>query len=318
MDRLDPAISVIVSGHTHQAYACRIKRGGTDRLLTSAGRYGNLVTDIRLEFDRSTRALTARSAHNVPVRPELGQDARINALVQRYAAAAAPAAARVVGKLSRSRVPKSETDEEGTAGDLIADAQLAATWRTDRGAADISFINAPGIRTSLIPQADGTVTYGQIFAVQPFGNNLVVKPLTGAQLKAALEQQFTLEEAGRGQLGSLLIPSGQLPLHLRHVCFLKGQRINGDDPGHASPMMPRGSYRVTVNNFLSIGGDGFSVFADVSRSVRCRPRSRCARSLSRADAVGRARSCDEGDCWLALSEIRAPRWCPGEDSVFAT
>jgi len=262
MDRLDPAISVIVSGHTHQAYACRIKRGGTDRLLTSAGRYGNLVTDIRLEFDRSTRALTARSAHNVPVRPELGQDARINALVQRYATAAAPAAARVVGKLSGPAL-KSETDEEGTAGDLIADAQLAATWPRDRGAADISFINAPGIRTSLIPQADGTVTYGKIFAVQPFGNNLVVKPLTGAQLKAALEQQF-IEEAGRGQLGSLLIPSGNFRFTY-DMSLPRGQRITAMTLDR-KPVDAARRYRVTVNNFLSSGGDGFSVFADVSEA----------------------------------------------------
>ena len=151
MDKLDPAISVIVSGHTHQAYACRIKRGGTDRLLTSAGRYGNLVTDIRLEFDRSTRALTARSAAQRagPARTRPGRQHQRAG--ERYAAAAAPAAARVVGKLSGPAL-KSETDEEGTAGDLIADAQLAATWPRDRGAADISFINAPGIRSSLIPR----------------------------------------------------------------------------------------------------------------------------------------------------------------------
>ena len=262
MDKLDPAISVIVSGHTHQAYTCRVNRGGAERLLTSAGRYGNLITDIRLQFDQSTHALKASSAHNVPIRPELGGDGKIAALVQRYAAAAAPAAARVVGRLHGPAL-KSETDEEGTAGDLIADAQLAATWPHDRGAADISFINAPGIRTSLIPQADGTVTYGKIFAVQPFGNNLVVKPLTGAQLKTALEQQFT-EEAGRGQLGSLLIPSANFRFAY-DMSLPKGQRITAMTLDR-KPIDPARRYRVTVNNFLASGGDGFSVFAEVSEA----------------------------------------------------
>ena len=67
MDKLDPAVSVVVSGHTHYAYACEMERGGASRLLTSAGRYGYLVTDIRLIFDTATRSLIRKTAINVPV-----------------------------------------------------------------------------------------------------------------------------------------------------------------------------------------------------------------------------------------------------------
>ncbi|GAA3897374.1 bifunctional metallophosphatase/5'-nucleotidase [Sphingomonas limnosediminicola] len=257
MDKLDPAISVIVSGHTHYAYVCKLKRAGAERLLTSGGKYGYLVTDIRLKFDPRTHALRDSSAMNVPVRPELGGDPQIASLVKRYAEAAAPAAARVVGRL-RSPAPKSETDEESPAGDLIADAQLAATWPQSRGAADLSFTNATGVRTGLQTQADGTVTYGQIFAVQPFGNNLVVKSLTGAELKDLLEQQFKVEN-GQPKLASMLLPSSNFRFSY-DLSRPEGQRIVSMTLDRKLIDAAR-RYRVTVNNFLASGGDGFSVFA---------------------------------------------------------
>ena len=254
MDKLDPAIAIVVSGHTHYAYACELERGGANRLLTSAGRNGYLVTDIRLTFDPATRALIHRSAINVPVQPQQGADEGVAALVARYSAEAAPAAARSVGKL-KGNAPYSDVYDESPAANLIADAQLAATKAENHGNADISFINSSGVRTSITPASDGTVTYGQIFAAQPFGNNLVVKSLTGVQLKALLEQQFVVEN-GKTEVGSLLVPSANFRFDY-DLSRPEGQRIvsmtlNG------KPIRPDARYRVSVNNFLASGGDGFS------------------------------------------------------------
>ena len=172
----------------------------------------------------------------------------------RYSAEAAPAAARSVGKL-KGNAPYSDVYDESAAANLIADAQLAATKAENHGNADISFINSSGVRTSITPASDGTVTYGQIFAAQPFGNNLVVKSLTGVQLKALLEQQFVVEN-GKTEVGSLLVPSANFrfgydlsqPEGQRIVSMtLNGKRIRSD-----------ARYRVSVNNFLASGGDGFS------------------------------------------------------------
>ena len=258
LDKLDPAIATVISGHTHNAYACETDRGGTKRLLTSAGKYGYFVSDIRLTFNPSTHRLIAQRAASVPMTGDGSQDLRIAGLVKRYADAAGPAASRVVGHLS-GPTRRSEDGEESPAADLIADAQLAATRMPNRGGADISFVNASGVRTGLTPNAKGEVTYGDIFAMQPFGNNLVVKTLTGAQLKAVLEQQFK-EENGATQLASLLVPSAnsQFAFDLTkpagsRIVFLT---VNGKS------VDPNGRYRVTVNNFLASGGDGFSVFAE--------------------------------------------------------
>jgi 5'-nucleotidase len=255
LDKLDPAIATIVSGHTHNAYACQLNRGGSARLLTSAGKYGYFVSDIRLTFDPSTHRLLSRGAHNVPMVAGSTADARIEALVKRYTDAAAPAAARIVGKL-RGKAPRSESEGESPAANLIADAQLAATRAKDRGAAGISFINATGVRVGLDPAPDGSVTYGQIFAMQPFGNNLVVKSLTGAQLKALLEQQFKTVD-GVTRVASLLVPSANFrfsyDLSKPEGQHIVSMRLNG------RAIDPAKRYRVTVNNFLASGGDGYSV-----------------------------------------------------------
>ncbi|HJU77764.1 MAG TPA: metallophosphoesterase, partial [Sphingomicrobium sp.] len=71
VERLDPAISLVISGHTHQAYVCEIARPGRDLplLLTSAGRFGTLITDIRLTFGPDA-TLRGQRASNIIVQGE--------------------------------------------------------------------------------------------------------------------------------------------------------------------------------------------------------------------------------------------------------
>jgi 5'-nucleotidase len=255
LDKLDPAITTVVSGHTHQAYACTLQRGGAARLLTSAGRYGILYTDLRLSFDPVSRRMIGERAVNVPVTGAVGSDSQVAALVARYVIASKPAAERVVGHLE-APATKSEENGESPVADLIADAQLAATKGSNRGNADLSFINSGGVRTDLVPRADGSITYGQIFALEPFGNTLVVRTLTGAQLKSLLEHQFDAQ----GLRPSVLVPSANFhfaydlskPLG-EHIVAM---RLDG------KPIDPNGRYRVVVNSFLASGGDGYTMLTE--------------------------------------------------------
>lgn len=254
LDKLDPAIATVISGHTHNAYMCEVQAGGARRLLTSAGKYGYFVTDLRLDFDPNTHRLLAQSARNVPIIRDSAGDPTTAALVKRYSDAAAPAAARIVGHLPGVVSSGAQEDRESPAADLIADAQLAATKAASRGGADLSFINTGGVRMDLVPAADGSITYAQIFAMEPFGNTLIVKSLTGAQLKALLEQQFEPDGTLRA---SSLVPSANF-----HYAFdatrPAGDRITAMTLG-GNPIDPAKTYRVTVNNFLASGGDGYSV-----------------------------------------------------------
>ena len=269
LDRLDPAIGVVVSGHTHAAYICERARteGGAPILLTSAGRYGTLITDLRLTVD-PLRGLVARKADNVIVQgegygdvpvsnvaPRFAADPAAKTLVDRYVAAAKPEAARIVGRLSGNATRTLDADRESSAGNLIADAQLAA----GRGAgAQIAFINSGGVRTDLTPAADGTLTFGDLFAMQPFGNNVVVKTLTGTQLKALLEQQFA-SGSNSAEQPNMLLPSRGFAFDY-DLSKPAGQRIvRMTLDGRA--IDPAGTYRVAVNNFLASGGDNFTVLA---------------------------------------------------------
>lgn len=257
IDKLDPAISTVVSGHSHQAYACTIDRGGAPRLLTSAGKFGYLISDIRLSFDPSTHALVAATAQNFPVPADGPADPRVAALTARYVGASAPVAERVVGRLA-GPAPRAENEGESPAAALIADAQLAATRTPGKGGAQIAFTNATGVRTGLFPKPDGSITYGQIFQMQPFGNNLVTKTYAGAELKAVLEQQFDRGD-GAPRVVSLLIPSAGFRFRY-DLSRPVGERVTGMEL-NGKPIDPAASYRITVNNFLSSGGDGFSAFA---------------------------------------------------------
>jgi 5'-nucleotidase len=270
--RLDPAIDLVISGHTHAAYICQFPRSGAHPLLlTSAGRFGTLISDIRLTFSPDRHLLSERADNLivqgegystslgtvpvVPAYPVYAPDPAVGAIVSRYVAAAAPQAQRIVGKLA-GPVTKAETvDREQTAGEFIADAELAA-GRT--AGAQIGFINSGGVRTDLVPAADGSVTYGQIFAMQPFSNSIVVKTLTGAQLKALLEQQFA-SGTNTAEKPVMLLPSKGFifAYDLRRPA---GDRIV-ELRFSGKPTDPAGRYRVAVPNFLASGGDNFTTLA---------------------------------------------------------
>jgi len=275
--KLDPAIQLVVSGHTHNAYICRVPGpGGTSRLLTSAGKYGAMVTDIRLTFDRPGGTLTGEkgefviaqgesiqtprlTAPLVPAHHVFPADPEVAALVARYREAASGAANRPVGHLSGAVLKGEDISKESTAAELIADAQLFVARDPNRGNADFALMNGGGARTDLLPEADGTVRFGQIFAMQPFANNVVTKSYAGAEIKAVLEQQFA-SGLNTIQRPNLLMPSANFRFSY-DKSKPDGQRIvamtlNG------KPIDPARIYRVAVNNFLASGGDNFTLLAN--------------------------------------------------------
>jgi len=258
VQRLDPAIQTIVSGHTHWAYVCRNTPAevGSGRLLTSAGKYGYFATDLRLEFDPVSRRLIGQAAHNVIVgNGERGEDAAEKALVDRYRTAVAPIARRIIGRLS-APAPNSANDFESPAADLIADSMLAATRAPQDGGAQLAFISGTSVR---FPLPAGAVTYEQAFAMMPFGNNLVVATFTGSQIKAALEQQYQTDLGPRRTEPQALVPSAGVTYAV-DMSKPKGSRVSAVRL-NGKPIAPTSKYRVALNNYLASGGDGISVFA---------------------------------------------------------
>lgn len=258
--RLDSSIDVVVAGHTNAAHVCEVN----GMLVTSAASFGRLVTDIDLSIDELTGEVTTRRAENVLVTRDVAPDAAQTALIAKYDRLAAPFANRVVGSISGDLTKLQNAAGESTMGDVIADAQLAATSAQDRGGAQMAFMNPGGVRTDILAaqvsggEAAGEATYGEAFAVQPFGNNLVVLTVTGAQILTMLEQQWSVSPAGAEKANILAVSRGfsytwdpARPIGMR--VDPSSVRLDG------APIDPAASYRITVNSFLADGGDGFSV-----------------------------------------------------------
>lgn len=274
MKRLDPAIDVIASGHTHRAYVCDNGKADPSRpfLLTSAGTKGAFLTDITLSIDPAANRVVAKRAENVVVQndgyqtaagpvppvgavPIFAPDPAIEALVSRYADAARAESDRVVAPFPRLLTKDAEPSGEIILGSLIADAQLASARAPERGGAEIAFMNSGGVRAGLDPGPDGQVTYGDLYAVQPFGNVVTVLTYTGAQIRQILEQQYA-----PGNSGDRLLPSANL--RYSHDSRLPQGAQVSNVLVDGRPLDDARRYRVAVPNFLASGGGGITIFAE--------------------------------------------------------
>lgn len=271
LERLDPRVDLVISGHTHRTYVCDFAAVDPERdfTVTSAGYGGTLLTDITLTIDPAANEVTGVAARNVVVRRADGSpaapaafeafapDAGIAAYVARYAQAADEAESRPVGKISGPARDPGPATEETPLGNLIADAHL---FGTREAGAQIALMNNSGIRAAILPAADGTVTFGDIYAAQPFGNTLVTKSYSGAQLLALLEQQF--DDDGFAQTFS--VSDGFAFSY--DMGRAAGSRVVSATLG-GEPIDPAARYRVTMNSFLAAGGDTFTVFAEGADAV---------------------------------------------------
>ncbi len=251
--KVDPEIDLILSGHSHQAYVCQVTDpAGRPRLYSQGGSFGRVISQVDLKIDARSgdvvRSSVAIDNHVVTrtIIPDDDTQTFIQTWKDRVAGVANKKVGEITADLMRTAAPSGETP----LGDLIADSQLAAT--KGEGGAQIALMNPGGVRADLTYAPDGVVTYGEAFAVQPFSNLMQVVTLTGAQLDALLEQQWTAART------AVLQPSASLTYALTPGNAF-GDRVSQIKVG-GEPITEAGTYRVAANNFLVGGGDGFSVF----------------------------------------------------------
>jgi len=257
---LTPAVDMVVSGHTHNAYNCLLpKSDGTLVPVSSASSFGRLVTDIDMKINgNSGRPMTISVDNRIVFRDDA--DAGETTLIDFYKTAVAPIANRVVGSITADITNTNNAAGESALGDVIADAQRAYTLTSG---AQFAFMNPGGIRASLIfnastgGEAPGQVTFGEAFAVQPFNNLVSTQDMTGQQIKATLEQSFQ-GCFGRTQDTVILQVSAEFhySYDTTHAC---GERITAITVSGV-PLDPAATYHVTMNNFLADGGDSFPGF----------------------------------------------------------
>jgi 2',3'-cyclic-nucleotide 2'-phosphodiesterase (5'-nucleotidase family) len=273
---LHPEIDLVVTGHTHQPYICNIPDpAGRKRMVTSASSFGRVVTETTLTIGTRTGEVNRRktkATNHLVTRIEA--DPVQTEIISRWNAAAAPIANRVVGSLvANTDITRSpDRNTEGPLANLIADAQLAATSAPGDGGAQIAFMNPGGVRADLTfnqisgGEQPGEVTYGEAFAVQPFGNLLVTMDLTGAQIEQLLEQQaITGRPGGRDVL--ILGVSRGFTFSYDPAAPI-GNRI---DPAsiqlNGTTVVPTATYRIVTNSFLADGGDSFTAFTQGTNRI---------------------------------------------------
>ncbi|MEV6866940.1 bifunctional metallophosphatase/5'-nucleotidase [Streptosporangium subroseum] len=261
--QVDAEIDMILSGHSHQAYLCKVTdpKGGT-RLYSQGGSFGRVITKVDFQVDVKTRDVVRSSvvADNQVVTRTVTPDPAISTFVQTWKDHVSTVANKPLGKITAD-INSAPSSEESSLGNLIADGQLAAT--KTGGNAQIALMNPGGVRAPLTYagspalEGDGVVTYGEAFTVQPFNNLMQAVTLTGAQLKTVLEQQFTGGPNNQA-FTKILQPSSNFTYTYSTSAPWGSKISNMKIDGVA--VTDTQSIRVAANNFLVGGGDAFAAF----------------------------------------------------------
>jgi len=250
--RLDSEFDVVVSGHSHSFTNLLVtNNGGKKILVTQAFSASTAYDDIDLTIDPVSKDVVTKSAKIVTtfadVAPGNAPDPAAAALTAAAEAKVAPLTTQIVGFSTATFRATQNSAGESDLGDIIADSQNLAEGT------QFAFMNAGGIRADLVvPAGGGNITWNDLFTIQPFGNTLVKMNLTGAQIKALLEQQWQptvtrfLQISGLGYTWDAALPVGNRIVEVHDAA---GVALN-----------PVAVYAITCNNFLATGGDGFTTF----------------------------------------------------------
>ncbi len=245
--RLDPAYAAIISGHTHQAYTCKIN----GRLMVQAGSFGGWLTESRLTLDSTGKVLDAQATNYPVLQGVNAPNPAFVALVQRAAALTVAARDKPVAMVPHG-AQRTVSDPYGDSplGNLVADAHLAFAKKS--GQVDIGLTNSGGIRADLAVEPGRMVTMSDLFAIQPFSNPLIVMTITGAQLQELITRQLPKR-------------SGAASLQVSANLHYEWSQAAGQSPALQSvtvdgkPLDPKRDYRLVVNSFTADGGDSLSV-----------------------------------------------------------
>ncbi|MDY0162487.1 bifunctional UDP-sugar hydrolase/5'-nucleotidase [Desulfobotulus sp.] len=241
-------IHLIVDGHSHDRleHGLRVK----DTLIVSAHEYNKALGKVVMRLDGEGNV----SVDALLISRETGmaapEDPELKVLIDAIVAKQEAALSEVIGRTSirldgdREQIRVGETN----LGNLVADAVLEASG------AELVFINAGSMRTSVEP---GDITLRNLIEILPFGNNIVVKKITGKTLKEVLETGAAVFPRSDGSL-----------LHVAGMVYAidpskpKGSRVH-DVLIAGKPLDPEKNYLAATNDFLAAGGSEMTMLKDL-------------------------------------------------------
>jgi 5'-nucleotidase/UDP-sugar diphosphatase len=144
---------------------------------------------------------------------------------------------------------------EAAMGNLVADALKASVG------ADVAITNGGGLRADKQYEAGQKLTRRNILAEMPFGNTTVLLEVTGAQIKAALENGVSQVRELGGRFPQVSGITAEVDVKEPVGSRVKAVKINGQ------PLDPAKTYKLATNDFMARGGDGYRVFTEAKSLV---------------------------------------------------
>ena len=259
-DLTSTTVDAIVAGHTHRVTNTYVG----DILVTegiNAGATYSVLQLIVRDGDVAWIGGATRVAKDIGVSP----DPKVQAIVDDANAATAVLRNQVIGTQANDILRDPDRLHESEMGNLVTNAMLAKY-----PGIDAALTNSGGLRADLVctppsaSEATCEITWGETFAVLPFGNRTVIATYTGAQL----EQAFL---NGVSPACDSNIHTGRFPqvagLKLEFSCSGTTPVIDGiwlapDGPaGTLTPIGPTDTVRLVTNDFMFTGGDGYTALS---------------------------------------------------------
>ncbi|HEY1118577.1 MAG TPA: 5'-nucleotidase C-terminal domain-containing protein [Acidimicrobiales bacterium] len=256
----DTTVDTIIAGHTHRV--SNLVRG--DILITEGVNAGASYSVIQLMVrggDVAWAGGATRIAKNIGV----AKRADVQAIIDAANAETAELRNEVVGTQAADIRRDPTRLHESAMGNLVADAM-----RAKYPGVEAAYTNSGGLRADLLctPPSAGEdpceITWGEMFAVLPFGNRTTLLTLTGAQLRTAFLNGFS-------PVCDASIATGRFPQvsGLRATFHCEGTTpvVDGmwkTPEGIGGPETPIGdtdTVRIVTNDFMYGGGDGYTIFA---------------------------------------------------------
>jgi 5'-nucleotidase len=236
VDAVTEPIDLLVAGHTHR----RVLTAEDGIPVVEAASYSMAysVTDLERRDGRTT---ATRREVRVPYADEVSPDTAVGRIVAEWEARVRPVTERVVVASAQAM----ERGEGETAlGNLLADAMRA------QAGAQASIINNGSIRRAL---PAGPLSWGVLFELQPFANTLVRTEVTGAQLRAALENAVNGGSVGAHVSGMRVRwdPAAAAGSRIREIRLDDGRVVDDDDV-----------VILGLSEFVATGGDRFTSLAE--------------------------------------------------------
>ncbi|WP_353065826.1 bifunctional metallophosphatase/5'-nucleotidase [Arcanobacterium hippocoleae] len=260
----------IMGGDTHKPYYFTQVKASDGHTLsaTASGSFTDNLSNLQFVYDKQTGKVVSSKAIQISADTvaACGTDPKVEAIVsaatKKAEAKKSEVVARNFANFYRGVQAQGENrGTESTLGGLIADSMKHSFKQLDGKPIDIGIINAGGIRADLVPQ-DGNLTVGDIFATQPFSNEVGYVKMTGAQFKTLLEQQW--KKLGKNSSRPMLKLG--LSANVKYTfdpTKPMGERITSILVD-GKQIDPAKVYSVGSVTFLLAGGDSFDILKDPS------------------------------------------------------